>query len=82
MASPVSSILTHENKGKRCEVFDTFTTTPSTFVPQYRHDYGKLAMYQGQPTSVSGSIALNVGPFKKVETLTPSGWTSLADHPK
>ncbi|CAG5109737.1 Oidioi.mRNA.OKI2018_I69.chr2.g4235.t2.cds [Oikopleura dioica] len=78
----IYGLLTHENKGKRCEVFDAFTTAPTTFVPQYHHGFGKLGMYQGQPTTAGGTSSLNVGPFKKVETLTPTGWTSLADHPK
>ena len=81
MASPVFIGLTHENIAKRCEIFDTITTT-STFSTQYYHQNGKLALYEGQPTTVSGTSSMNIKPFQKVETLSPSGWTSLADHPK
>ena len=63
----------------KCEVFDT-TGVTETHSTKYDHKWGGLGYYQGQPTTVVGSVAYDA--MKKVETFNEStGWTSLPDHP-
>jgi hypothetical protein len=51
-----------------------------THSSNYPHLRGGLAYYNGQPTTVGHQC----GFFEegKVETLSPNGWSSLANHPK
>ena len=65
-----------------CEAFDGEETAliEST---EYKHYQGCLAHYKGQPTAV-GSLksVMQFSANQKVETLTPTGWEELADHPE
>ncbi|CBY34503.1 unnamed protein product [Oikopleura dioica] len=62
---------------KTCEIFDG-STTVSTFASDWTHYYGGLGLYKNHPTSVGCSDAKH----RKAETLSPTGWISLPDHPK
>ena len=42
----------------------------------YSHYWGKLALWNNQPTTVGGDVD-----FKKVETFRDGQWTELPDHP-
>ncbi|CBY33468.1 unnamed protein product [Oikopleura dioica] len=61
-----------------CDIFDG-SNVVTTFSTTYPHNYGGLGYYNGQPTTVGGD---NTDAYRKVETLSQNGWTSLADHPR
>ncbi|CAG5104914.1 Oidioi.mRNA.OKI2018_I69.chr1.g1666.t1.cds [Oikopleura dioica] len=63
---------------KKCEIFDT-SSIVTTHSSEFSHRYGSLGYYQGQPTSVGSGFG---GGFRKVETYSSLGWSSLAEHPK
>jgi len=64
--------------GKSCALFDG-TTIMSSFSTNYPHYAGSLGLYEGNPTTVG---SLYSDGFRKVETLTSSGWSLLPDHPQ
>merc|ERR1712037_330684 len=66
--------------GKKCDVFDGSTSTP-TFSSTYCHRSAGLALYKGNPTAVSCSALYEWSQYRKVETLTETGWVRLPDHP-
>ena len=61
-----------------CNIFDGVSVA-TTHSSAYSHRYGGLALYDGQPTTV-GSYESNG--YRKVETLTETGWQELADFSK
>jgi len=61
-----------------CEVF-TGSSVFSTYSTSYRHFQGGLGFYNGQPITVGG---IHPDGHRKIETLSSTGWTSLADSPK
>jgi hypothetical protein len=58
-------------------LFDGVTIT-STFSTRFSHGGGSLGFYEGNPTTVGSEYENG---FQKTETLTSTGWISLADHP-
>ena len=76
----ISAIVCFENlsSGTECDLFDGTTSTP-TFSSNYPHYRGSLGFYEGKPTTVGSWYSAG---YKKVETLTESGWISLSDHPE
>ena len=70
---------------RQCEVFDLFTSA-STHSTSFKHYGGKLGLYNGQPTTVGSQVEPqdweNRNDWKKVETLTSSGWMALTDFPR
>ena len=58
----------------------TVDSTVSTHKSSFKHLGGKLAFYKGQPTTV-GNDKYQDQPTR-VETLSASGWSSLADFPE
>jgi len=63
---------------KYCDLF-TGTNIVSTHSTTYSHRFGHLGSYNGQPTTVG---SYNSDGYRKTETLTSTGWQSLADHPR
>ncbi|CBY14696.1 unnamed protein product, partial [Oikopleura dioica] len=62
---------------KTCEIFDGSTTVLS-FASDSTHRRGGLGLYKNQPTSVGCYSEKH----QKAETLSPTGWISLPNHPK
>lgn len=62
---------------KFCDVF-TGSSVDSTHSTSYRHRYAGLGFYNGQPTTVGSYYSDG---YRKVETLSSTGWMSLADSP-
>jgi hypothetical protein len=62
---------------KSCEIFNGTSAVLSPFSTNWTHVYGGLGLYSGQPTTVGCSNEEH----NKTETLSPSGWTALSDHP-
>ncbi|CBY13541.1 unnamed protein product [Oikopleura dioica] len=60
-----------------CDIFDG-SNVVTTFSTTYPHNFGGLGYYNGQPTTVGSGVS---DAYRKVETLSQNGWTSLADHP-
>ena len=67
---------------KDCTIFDT-VTTPSikTSATTYSHAGGGLGFYKGNPTTVGSHDASPELGAVKVETLTSTGWSTMADFP-
>ena len=63
---------------KLCERF-TGTNVVSTHSTTYSHYNGQLGFYNGKPTTVG---SYNSDGYRKTETMTSTGWTGLADHPR
>jgi len=61
---------------KSCEIFDG-TEVRYTSSSSYSHAVGGLGLYKGQPTT----IGCWSNKHRFTETLTPSGWNALQDHP-
>ncbi|CAG5080465.1 Oidioi.mRNA.OKI2018_I69.PAR.g9602.t1.cds [Oikopleura dioica] len=61
-----------------CEIFDGESVS-STHSAQNNHDWGKLGLYKGQPTTVGSYYKSGA---QKVETYNSTGWASLPDHPR
>ncbi|CBY10514.1 unnamed protein product [Oikopleura dioica] len=62
---------------KSCDVF-TGSSVVSTYSTWYSHHDGGLGFYNGQPITVG---SLRYDGKRKVETLSSTGWTRLADSP-
>ena len=60
-----------------CEVF-TGSNVVETHSTTYPHDGGGLGFYNGQPTTVGNYFEDG---YRKVETMSKTGWTSLPDQP-
>jgi len=59
-----------------CETFDGSSAAP-TFSAKWTHAYGGLGLFNNQPATVGCDDAHH----QKAETLSPTGWVSLPDHP-
>ena len=68
-----------DSESKKCEVFDG-TASVSTYSTFSRHWGGKLGLFKGQPTTVGNDGSSDDS--NNVETLSYSGWLTLADFPR
>ncbi|CBY37719.1 unnamed protein product [Oikopleura dioica] len=66
-----------ETNWNSCDIF-TSSSVVSTYSTSYTHYKGGLGFYNGQPITVGSYFSDG---HRKVETLSSTGWTSLADSP-